>query len=260
VLQVDLSSKPRTKKLRSNESETVISGTEYSQRLRKQLAKLHGAQSWAQPKAADSASDSDSGGDGVKALLAKGGAIIDKGRSHALRRGTIDVLRCPDANAADPNSAVVQSVRFHPQSSVMLTAGLDKTLRLFNVDGAESSKIQGVHFSDLPIFCAEWSAHGNEIYCAGRRPYFYCYDVGKGCVSKVFPHPSRLASHWNCVSLKSASCRPRLFSVALLVTQCSRLSPAPSSHTCAPVCRSTASSAATIKQSTPFPYLRQAMP
>ena len=184
---MDLSSKPRTKKLRSNESETVISGTEYSQRLRKQLAKLHGAQSWAQPKATDSASDSDSGGDGVKHLLAKGGAIIDKGRPHALRRGTIDVLRCPDANAADPNSAVVQSVRFHPQSSVMLTAGLDKTLRLFNVDGAESCKIQGVHLSDLPIFCAEWSAHGNEIYCSGRRPYFYCYDVGKGCVSKVFP-------------------------------------------------------------------------
>jgi U3 small nucleolar RNA-associated protein 18 len=67
----------------------------------------------------------------------------------------------------------------------MLTAGLDKTLRLFNVDGTESSKIQGVHFGDLPIFCAEWSAHGNEIYCSGRRPYFYCYDVGKGGVTKV---------------------------------------------------------------------------
>jgi U3 small nucleolar RNA-associated protein 18 len=181
--QVDLSSKPRTKKLRISESEAVISGTEYSLRLRKQLAKLHGAQNWAKPKAADSASDS--GDDGVRELLGKGGAILDKGRSHTLRRGTIDVLRCPDANASDPNAAVVQSVRFHPLSSVMLTAGLDKTLRLFNVDGLESTKIQGVHFGDLPIFCAEWSAHGNEIYCSGRRPYFYCYDVGKGSVAKV---------------------------------------------------------------------------
>ena len=181
--QVDLLSKPRTKKLRKSEDEAFISGTEYSLRLRKQLAKIHGAQGWAKPKAADSASDS--GEDGVQELLSKGGAILDKGRSNALRRGTIDVLRCPDANTSDPNAAVVQSVRFHPHSSVMLTAGLDKTLRLFNVDGVESSKIQGVHFEDLPIFCAEWSAHGNEIYCSGRRPYFYCYDVGKGSVAKV---------------------------------------------------------------------------
>ena len=173
------------KKLRASESETFISGAEYSQRLRKQLAKLHGAQGWAQPKAEDSGSGSDSGQDGVTQLLGKGGAVLDKGRSHTLRRGTIDVLRCPDANAADPNAAVVQSARFHPHSSVMLTAGLDKTLRLFNVDGLESSKIQGVHFGDLPIFCAEWSAHGNEIYCCGRRPYFYSYDVGKGSVTKV---------------------------------------------------------------------------
>ncbi len=180
---MDLSCKPRTKKLREAEGETVISGTEYALRLRKQLAKLHGAQNWAKPKVADSASDS--GEDGVRELLGKGGAVLDKRHSHALRRGTIDIVRCPDANAADPNAAVVQSVRFHPHSSVMLTAGLDKTLRLFNVDGTESSKIQGVHFGDLPIFCAEWSAHGNEIYCSGRRPYFYCYDVGKGSVTKV---------------------------------------------------------------------------
>ena len=69
--QVDLSSKPRMKKLRTSDSETVISGTEYTQRLRKQLAKLHGAQGWAKPKAEDSASDSSE--DGVTELLGKGG-------------------------------------------------------------------------------------------------------------------------------------------------------------------------------------------
>ena len=59
------------KKLRTSDSETVISGTEYTQRLRKQLAKLHGAQGWAKPKAEDSASDSSE--DGVTELLGKGG-------------------------------------------------------------------------------------------------------------------------------------------------------------------------------------------
>jgi len=107
----------------------------------------------------------------------------------------------------------------------MLTAGLDKTLRLFNVDGVQCSKIQGVHFGDLPVFCAEWSAHGNEIYCCGRRPYFYCYDVGKGSVTKVC----------SCAS------RSLVFPYALLA-------------------RFTASSGVTTKQYIQSPFPLQAMP
>ena len=36
-----------------------------------------------------------------------------------------------DANKAEPSGAVVQSVEFHPNGQLLLTAGLDKRLRLF---------------------------------------------------------------------------------------------------------------------------------
>ncbi len=36
-----------------------------------------------------------------------------------------------DANQAEPSSAVVRSVEFHPNGQLLLTAGMDKRLRLF---------------------------------------------------------------------------------------------------------------------------------
>ena len=36
-----------------------------------------------------------------------------------------------DANIAEPSKAVVQSIEFHPQGQVLMTAGMDKRLRFF---------------------------------------------------------------------------------------------------------------------------------
>jgi U3 small nucleolar RNA-associated protein 18 len=69
--------------------------------------------------------------------------------SRRLPPGLLNVVRCPDANQSDPNNAVVQSVHFHPCSEpdrpLMLTAGLDKTLRFFQVGAEESVKVHGIH-------------------------------------------------------------------------------------------------------------------
>ena len=38
-----------------------------------------------------------------------------------------------DANIAEPSKAVVQSIEFHPDGQVLMTAGMDKRLRFFQV-------------------------------------------------------------------------------------------------------------------------------
>lgn len=86
-----------------------------------------------------------------------------------------------------------------------MTAGLDKTIRLFQVtfslthcisakhtlnflknkiDGKINSKIQSVHFQDLPIRQASFNPIGTEIIATGRRQYFYIYDVEAGRIDK----------------------------------------------------------------------------
>ena len=57
--------------------------------------------------------------------LSKGG----KGKGGALQPGELDILRCKDANAAEPSRGVVRSVKFHPRGEILLTAGMDKTVR-----------------------------------------------------------------------------------------------------------------------------------
>lgn len=51
----------------------------------------------------------------------------------ALPEGILEVQRAKDANQQSPSKAVVQSVEFHSNGQLLLTAGYDKTLRLFQV-------------------------------------------------------------------------------------------------------------------------------
>ena len=55
------------------------------------------------------------------------------GTSAALPAGTIAVTALADANAAETTAGVVRSVEFHPGGQLLMTAGLDKRLRLFQV-------------------------------------------------------------------------------------------------------------------------------
>src|SRR6266498_3389152 len=92
-----------------------------------------------------------------------------------------------------------------------MTAGLDKTIRLFQVcfyskssaliyfsdmcnnflslllikvDGKKNPKIQSVIFNDLPILKAEFNPSGSEIIATGRRKYFYIYNMEAGNVDR----------------------------------------------------------------------------
>jgi U3 small nucleolar RNA-associated protein 18 len=80
---------------------------------------------------------------------------------------------------------VIQSVRFHPNAPVILTAGLDKTLRLFHINGKENQKLKSYFIKDIPILNASFTPDGSEIVITGRRNYFYTLDLKKEKVRRV---------------------------------------------------------------------------
>ena len=59
---------------------------------------------------------------------------LEEGRR--LPPNIINLKRIPDVNQSDPNKAAVQAVHFHPGTDpdkpLILTAGLDKSLRFFS--------------------------------------------------------------------------------------------------------------------------------
>lgn len=88
----------------------------------------------------------------------------------ALPAQNIRLERQPDANLMEPNNAAVQAVKFHPQQSdIVFTAGLDKTLRFFQIDGKTNPKVHGIYCKYSTCFFVQ---PFNEIYYKGHLPPF----------------------------------------------------------------------------------------
>ena len=82
-----------------------------------------------------------------------------------------------DANMRERSQAVVQSVDWHPNAQLVLTAAYDKRLRLFNVDGVHNPLVQSVFIKDMPVHQAAFASGGKTVVVSGRRKFFYCWDL-----------------------------------------------------------------------------------
>ena len=181
-VEIDISDgAARLRKLRRDESEATVSGAEFERRLRAQFTKLAPAADWAKPTIG---SGGGGGGAAVNTDFLRDAASLVGGAGR-IPRGTLKVRRVTDANIAEPSQAVVQSVQWHPNASVVMTAGLDKKVRLFQLDGKVNRKIQAFHLDDLPVRTAAISADGQQIICAGRRSFFYSIDLLTAKVVRV---------------------------------------------------------------------------
>lgn len=211
IANVDIKGVAKRRKLRKSAAEASVSGKEYQRRIREyhaQESSRIASGTWAELPSKrlkkrrrsaavdsdDSDLDSDAGGKWgtLKAsqLMRSTGTILSARASvgrgaMTLSSGTLDIRRVTDANKQDPNKAVVQAVEFHPSGRLVMTAGHDKTMRLFQVDGKRNAKVQGVHLQDLPITSAHFTGGGSEVVMTGKRPFFYQFDLEGGAVRKV---------------------------------------------------------------------------
>ncbi|PVU87915.1 hypothetical protein BB559_005828 [Furculomyces boomerangus] len=206
-LTVDLVSKSITKKLRKTENESELAGKEYERRLREQFKKINPIPTWAtkanKSKGKDQPSHSDSDDDIEKENRNSNKSIYEndnylqdidefllnsksmqRKRNKPIESGTIDILRVKNANQMDPSESVIQQVEFHPRSNVLMVAGNDRRLGLFEVDGKKNNKIQTVFFKDMPIMNAQFINNSDEILATGRRPYFYSFNIQQGTVTR----------------------------------------------------------------------------
>lgn len=156
VIRVDILETSRLRKLRNSRLEaTDMTGKQLESRLRKQFrttTELTARTDWARVEKADGTAVESEGEKTDEELVnvsSSAPLLVPTCDRPSLPANTLDIVRCPDANLADPNSAVIQSVNFHPASDsdrpLLLTAGLDKTLRFFQVGEEKSTKVHGIH-------------------------------------------------------------------------------------------------------------------
>ncbi|ORE07015.1 WD40 repeat-like protein [Rhizopus microsporus var. microsporus] len=201
-LQISLKAANMTKKLRNDIDEDVIDGAEYTRRLRRQFNRLHPKPDWARlpsetksesrkRKADDSSDEEEAEADDqldeetrIDLLKSTMGILNKRSNLKAIPPKRLDIMRLKDANRASLSQRGITCISFHPNAQVMLVGGLDKVLRLFQIDGKINPKIQSVKFKDMPIYHAEFHPSGDEIVVSGRRSYFYIYNIQTGIIDR----------------------------------------------------------------------------
>ena len=178
-INVDIASKRRLRKLRKTVEEGDVSGKEFEGRLREQHVKLYSNSAWAE-KLIDSKekglSESDSTLLHAKGFLAS---------SKKLPAGILEITKLRDANQSHPSQSVLNSVEFHPNGQLLMTAGLDRRARFFSVDGVKNPHIQTVLFEDMPVHQGCFIEHGSKVVFSGRRSFFYFLDLESSKLEKV---------------------------------------------------------------------------
>lgn len=188
--KVSLVARDRLRKLREQPDEKHIAVQDFEHRLRKRFHTScpQTMTDWAMIHP-DQKSGSDEDDDETdlfrRALRDSRPLVKDPSQQNRMHPGRIDITRLKNANIQEPSKAVVQTVKFHPDGDLLLTAGFDKTLRFFKIDGNANPKVHGIYFPDLPISSAAFTGSGDHVIVSGRRPFFYWYDIQAGTATKV---------------------------------------------------------------------------
>ncbi|PHH91202.1 hypothetical protein CDD83_1308 [Cordyceps sp. RAO-2017] len=207
-LAISLAGATRLRKLRITEAEDVVSGTEYCRRLRLQYLRLHPAPAWARQtedhpakrrRRSSAASHSSSGSDGdgdsdlgaqplqkllrdVRRLAGAGGS-----RKRPLRPEVIDIQRTREI--PDQHKMPVESLSFHPEYPVLLSASTASVLYLHHIAPdaqPPNPQLTSVQARRVGVRHAEFLyPQGDKIFFAGRRRYFHHWDLPSGVVQKT---------------------------------------------------------------------------
>ncbi|KAI0566758.1 WD40/YVTN repeat-like containing protein [Gracilaria domingensis] len=229
-LQVNLLKVPRRKKLRRNIGEVKISATAYASRVKDYYVNQNAVKGtvggWAQLPSQKKKGGNESDEEGseeeemsetekdlsenVKSLLQSTASLLKKRKraQHAsgvsseppsLSKKVLDLRILQHANHQDRLQAEARCVEFHPSGRLLLAAGLDKTVRIFQIEGIHSTKIQGIHMDNFPIHRAKFTGGGTEIVLTSRRQFFYQLDVESGkamLVNTLMAHKEKSWEHF----------------------------------------------------------------
>lgn len=176
------------KDLIKKQDEGTLKKTELKLRLQQEFQKaMGGVPSWASrdpKKRSKEDDDSDEDDDEEDNLLGKTGNFLAE--STSLPAGSLQIKQCESANSERPSNCSLSTVQFHPLAQVVMTAGLDRSVSLFQVDGKLNPKIQSIYLDKFPVYKAQFSADGEQVIATGlRHRMFYVYDMMGGNIIPV---------------------------------------------------------------------------
>ncbi|PKS06649.1 hypothetical protein jhhlp_007399 [Lomentospora prolificans] len=215
-LAVSLATASRLRKLRIAEGEDVVSGKDYTERLRKQYLTLNPLPKWAQEaqghrskrrrrysESSESSSglsaeedDDDITAQPLNEFLRDAAQLsrLGNAKSRRLKPEVIDIQRTRDI--PDKHQGPVTTISFHPKFPILLSSGPSSLLFLHHLDATAhptpNPKLTSVQAKNVDIRRSEFRLpYGDKIVFSGRRKWFHTWDLETGQVQKI----SRVQGH-----------------------------------------------------------------
>jgi len=181
-INVNIQEFPRLRKLRKTDGENNLPGNKFQERLQAQFENVVGSAAWADLDGKVSASSGDESGDESKMIHSSRNLLA---KSETLNKTFLNIARAKDLNTAEHQNASITCTEFHPSEKIALTASMNKKIDLFQVDGQENKKIQGIFVHNFPIYTAHFSLGGEKVILSSRRKHYFSYDMISGKVTKI---------------------------------------------------------------------------
>ena len=208
-LVISLADNNRLRKLRITEADDLVTGADYSRRLREQYLRLHPLPKWAREAEArptkrrrrssatsnsslENGSDSDSeiSAQPLEAFLRDVNKLAGRGGPNKarLRPEVIDIQRTREI--PDTHKDAVESLSFHPEFPVLLSCSAASIIYLHHVAPdarpIPNPQLTSVQVKQVDTRRAEFLyPEGEKIFFAGRRKYFHHWDLQSGVVEKT---------------------------------------------------------------------------
>lgn len=211
-LTVSLAGNTRLRKLRVNEGEDVVTGRDYTKRLRRQFEMLHPVPEWAQSSSrpvkrrrrSSAGSDSSMFSNDMDVdetdlstlplarLLQDAGSLTRTqpatSKRAKLRPEVLDIQRTRDIPLTQPSA--ITSLSFHPEYPVILSSGPASTLYLHYIaptaHPTPNPLLTSVHIQHTPLATSAFlQPKGEKIFFSGRRRFFHTWDLPSGTIQKA---------------------------------------------------------------------------
>ncbi|KAK2623929.1 hypothetical protein QTJ16_006563 [Diplocarpon rosae] len=211
-LTVSLAGNSRLRKLRLREDEDIISGSQYSRRLRLHYERLNSVPQWAQTseRPAKRRRRSSAGSDSslssnemdvdseelsalpLARLLQSAGSLTRTSASSMkrtkLRPEVLDIQQT--RSIPDVQSSAVSSLSFHPDYPILLSSGVESTLYLHHIDPTAhptpNPLLTAIKVGNTPLHSSAFlQPAGEKIFFSGRRRYFHIWDLPSGTIEAV---------------------------------------------------------------------------
>ena len=200
-LMINLNKTNKLRKLKKDIGESKISSEEYEIRIREQYNNMNKIKNndlykWAEDEENEDLTTNENDlskankeGDDLENLLRTNKSIINENKILA-NSNILKYQQCPQVTKLPgyQHISIMSTINFHPtKKEILLTSGLDKKLKIFNInynDNYTSNLVKTINTLDIPIFSVKFLSN-EDIIITGRRKHYYTYNLEKQTLSRI---------------------------------------------------------------------------